>query len=83
MEAGIQTIGEICELNDKAEGEIDHLLTNIPMRSNKRSITKTKLLGLIQTCTQVLCKTSHLQQNTGTRKGIHTGPAVQTLGERR
>ena len=53
LEAGIRTIGEIRELNDKTEGEIDHLLTNIPMRNNKRSITKTKLLSLIQTCTQL------------------------------
>ena len=53
LEAGIRTIDEICDLNDKTEGEIDHLLTNNPMRNNKRSITKTKLLGLIQTCTQL------------------------------
>ena len=53
LEVGIRNIGEIRELKDKTEGEIDNLLTNIAMHNNKRSITKTKLLGLIQSCVQL------------------------------
>jgi len=53
LEEGFRTIGEIRELNDKTESEIENLLTNIFMRKNKRTITKTKLIILIQTCMEL------------------------------